>query len=425
MAIISDIADSINGMATPKPLKLMVRLSIMMLLEFFVFGAWFATMGLILAHHGLAASIGTAYFLSAIAAIVSPLFLGALGDRYTAPRNVLALSHLAGGCLMLALPHAVDAGQALLSLLLILTYMLAFQPTLGYINSIALQLLGQHQHLFPYVRVFAPLGWVVSGVVVGLAGLSASTGAFYLAAASSLVLGLYALTLPRTKPPAAGMHFSLGDLIGINAFVLFRQRSFNILMLCILLTSISLGFYNTYASPFLSAVGVRNVAGVMALGQTSEVLFIPTIPWILRRIGMKWALLLGMATWGLRFALFALSVHRDAGFAVAGVALHGICNDYFIVIGAMFLARISPPELAAQAQGWLTLVISGFGAAIGSLLSEQIYAAYVLHTALADTTAWQTLWLVPIGIVIVTVLIGTSLFPRSSPGLTVPAADSH
>jgi nucleoside transporter len=393
---------------------LAVRLSVMMLLEFIVFGAWFATLGLVLATHGMAAHIGHAYLLSAIAAILSPLCLGAVGDRYMAPRNVLALSHLVGAALLVALPLVIRAGDTGATLAVTFIYMLAFQPTLGLVNAITLDLLRGHQRLFPFVRVFGPLGWVVAGLVVGALGLSASADVFLVAAGASAALGLYALTLPHTAPPARGARFSLGDFIGVKAFVLFRDRSFAVLMLCSLLTSISLGVYNTFASTYLAVLGITNVAGTLALGQASEVVFIVTIPWIMNRIGMKWALLLGMGMWGVRFALFiAAAGHGGASvpwLAVAGVGLHGICNDYFIVIAAMFIARMAPADLAAQAQGWLILMISGFGAALGSAISGQVFGAVVATRPQLGAAAWAPLWLVPTGLAALTCLIWLLFF---------------
>lgn len=390
------------------------RLGLMIWLGFFVFGAWFATMGLVLASHGMGAIIGDAYLLSAIAAILSPLLLGAIGDRFLPPRTVLALAHLAGALAMAGLPLAVERGQANIVLGLIFAHMLFFQPTLGLSNAYALATLGDRQAIFPYVRAFGLLGWVMAGLCMGLLGLSASTGVFHAAAMAGLVMAGYAMTLPATPPPAAGARFSPGDLIGVQALVLFRDRRFAVLMVCALMTSISLGVYNGFASPFLGALGMGNVAGVLALGQVSEVAFVVTIPFVLARIGMKWALFTGMAMWGLRFALFLGAGHGHLGLAVVGVALHGICNDYFIVVSAMFIARIVPAELAAQAQGWLILMISGFGQAIGSGVAGRIYGAFVAPHPEAGPQVWDPLWYVPIALALVTSIVWTLLFPANA-----------
>ena len=391
--------------------NLAIRLSIMMLLEFFVFGAWFATLGLVLASNGAASIIGQAYLLSAIAAILSPLFMGAIGDRYLPPRIVLTLLHVVGAAVLLAIPNSIASGAAATTLVLIFVYMLFFQPTLALVNSLSLAELGDQQRIFPYVRVFGPLGWVVAGLTVGVLGYSSSTGVFYIAAIGAIALAIYALTLPPSPPPAKGARFSLGDVIGIDALVLFRDRRFTVLMVCTLLTSVSLGFYNAFASPYLGALGFENVAGVLALGQLSEVFFIVTIPFVLTRISMKAAMMVGMGMWGVRFVLFILASNGSDAFAIAGVALHGICNDYFIVIAAMFIARIAPIDLAAQAQSWLILMISGFGAAIGSALSGQLFNRFVSGNAAADAAAWTPMWLVPVGLAAVTAFTWAALFP--------------
>ncbi|MBC2666679.1 MFS transporter [Novosphingobium flavum] len=392
---------------------LVAKLVAMMLLEFAVFGSWFATLGLVLSTHGAASVIGQAYFLSAIAAIVSPLFMGAVGDRFLAPRNLLSLLHLASAAIITAIPSALQGGDLTLTLVLIFCNMLFFQPTLGMVNAIALVELGEHQRIFPYIRVFGPLGWALAGICVGALGLSSSTGVFYFAAASSTALALVAQTLPKRPPPSVDSHFSLGDLVGARAFVLFRNRGFAVLMFCALLTSISLGIYNTFASPYLAALGIKNVAGVLAMGQLSELVFIVTIPFALSRIGMKWSLLLGMGLWGVRFALFILAAHGLLGAAYLSVIMHGICSDYFIVVAAMFIARCATPDLAAQAQSWLVLMISGFGAAIGSASSGKIFAAFVAPNAASGAVAWTPLLLLPLCLGAITCAVWIVLFPSA------------
>jgi nucleoside transporter len=386
------------------------RLSTMMLLEFIVFGSWFATLGLVLATNKLPAIIGTAYSLGAIAAIISPVFLGAIGDRYLASQKVLGLAHLAGGALMFMLPSAVNAGEANLTIALIFGYMLCFMPTLGLANSIAFRHLQGNQRAFPYIRVCGTVGWVLAGVSVGALGLSASTGVFTFAGIASIVLGLYSFTLPATPPSAKGAKFSIGDLIGAKSLVLFRDRNFSVLILCAFLTSISLGVYNSFASPYLGVLGITNVAGVLAIGQASEVLFIVSVPFVLARLGMKWALLLGMAMWGVRFFLFVLAADGRSDIAIVGVALHGICNDFFLILSAMYVDRMAPAEFKAQAQSWLIMAISGFGSAAGSIISGAIFAQTVALSPQPNAAAWTPIWLVPIGSAIITAILWTCFF---------------
>jgi nucleoside transporter len=401
------------------------RLSVMMLLEFAAFGSWFATLGLVLATHKLASIIGPAYLLSAVAAIVSPMFFGALGDAHMRPKNVLAITHLLGGLVMLGLPQAVESANAGLTLGLVFLYMVLFQPTLGLVNSIALRQLGSNQGIFPFIRVFAPLGWVVGGLTIGALDLSASTGIFQLTAAWSFVFAVYAFTLDGGQNDAQKKPFSIGELIGARAFVLFRDRDFTVLMICALLTSISLGIYNAFSSPFLAALGIKNVAGVLAIGQMSEVLFIVTIPAVMVRIGMKWSLLLGMGMWGIRFVLFALAPQHGEALAVVAVGLHGICNDFFLVISAMFIHRLAPAHLAVQAQSWLILMISGFGAAIGSALGGSIFGQYVIPNAAQGGAAWAPMWIAPIVCAVVTALIWIVFFRGAGAASSARTKNAH
>ncbi|MDM1714508.1 MFS transporter [Pseudomonas plecoglossicida] len=387
-----------------------IQLSVMMLLEFVVFGAWFATLGLVLHSQGWAAYIGPTYLLCAIAAMVSPLCLGALADRFMESQRVLALAHMLGAVALVTLPKIIEAHSIEVFLALIFVYMLLFMPTLGLVNSISLRHLGESRMSFAYIRVFAPLGWVLSGLCIGWAGLSASTSIFTVAAASSLLLGIYALFLPATPPPMRGGRISLGDLVGAKAFSLFRNRNFTVLLVCSLLTAVSLGIYNAFSAAYLSALGITNVAGTLGLGQLSEVVFIATIPFVLSKIGMKWTLLVGIGMWAVRFLLFCMAPEHGNGLAVVGVALHGICNDFCVVIAAMYIDRLAPAHLAAQAQSWVILVFSGVGAAIGSIISGTVYGHYVAPNIASGNEAWIVMWAVPIAVVIVNMLIWIFMF---------------
>lgn len=378
------------------------RLSILMLLEFFVFGSWFTTMGLVLFTYNLGSVIGLAYTLCAIAAIISPLALGAIGDRFISSEKVLGFLHVLGGILQFFLPGLVAAGDHNATLLFLFLYMLCFQPTVGLVNSLSFHNLGPKADWFPYLRLFATGGWVVAGVVVGMLGYSSTTGIFYVAGVSSILLGLYSFTLPRTEPQAKTRKFHLLDALGAKSFVLFRHRGFAVLMVCALLTSISLGFYNTYAPPFIGSLGIQNVAALLALGQLSEIIFILSVPFVIKRIGMKWALLIGMSMWRIRFIMFILAAKGHTWTAVVGVGLHGICNDFFLIISAMYIDRLAPAEMKVQAQSWLIIAISGFGAAFGSLISGTVYSETV-NTAVVQS--WIPLWSIPIGIAALTSLI--------------------
>ncbi|WP_316677831.1 MFS transporter [uncultured Tolumonas sp.] len=388
------------------PVKfIFARLSTLMLAEFFVFGAWFATLGLVLFTVGQSSIIGYAYMLCAVAAIVSPLTLGAISDRFISSEKILALLHIIGGGIQLALPSVIASGNSNKILLVIFLYMFCFQPTLGLVNSLSFENLKGKPNAFPFLRVFATGGWVLAGLFIGWLGYSSSTGIFTVAGISSILLGLYSFTLPCATPAAkvANEKSSLWDAMGGQSFKLFRNRSFSVLMICALLTSISLGFYNTFASNFIGALGIQNVAGVLSLGQLSEVIFIISVPFVINHIGMKWSLLIGMMMWGLRFVLFIMSANGYSQTnAIVGVALHGICNDFFLIISAMYIDRLAPVSLKAQAQSWLIIMISGFGAVFGSGIAGSVYGSTVKTDSVAT---WTSLWMIPIGIAIVTSII--------------------
>lgn len=386
--------------STPK--YIFSRLSFLMLLQFIVFGSWFATMGLVLFTYKLGSIIGLAYTLCAIAAIFSPLVFGALGDRFISSEKILGCLHIFGGAMQFILPGLVAAGNSYAILLVVFLYMIFFQPTQGLVNSLSFQHLGKKGDLFPYLRLFATGGWAIGGFIVGILGYSSTVGIFYVAGAASILLGIYAFTLPKTMPKAKSKKFNLLDALGFRSLELFKHKSFAVLMICALLTSISLGVYNTYASPFIGVLGIPGVASVMALGQLSEVAFIVLVPFVIKRIGMKWALLIGMSMWGIRFIMFILAANGHHWTAIVGVGLHGICNDFFLIISAMYIDRLAPLEMKVQAQSWLIIAISGFGAAFGSIISGYVYSITV-DSSLVQS--WITLWTIPIVISLLTSII--------------------
>lgn len=410
-----------SGSSSGTSTSLFLRLTVMMLLEFLVPGSWFATFGLVLATYKMATVIGTAYSLAAVAAIVSPMFLGALADRFVSSQKALATAHLIGGVLMLCLVPVVRSGDAALTLVILFAYNLFYQPTVGLATSISFRHLGENQRVFPYIRVFGTIGWVVAGFGVGLLGLSSSVGMFYVTAIASFVYGVYAFTLPKTPPPAKGVRFSLGDIVGSKAFVLFRNRNFAVLMVCALLTGISLGVYNSYASPFLGALGMHNVASLLAIGQASEVAFIVSIPFVLKRIGMKWGLLLGMITWAVRLSVFIAAIDGHNWLTIVGIALQGICNDFCLVLAALYIGRVAPAEISAQAQNMLILAISGLGALIGSYVTGQIYNSTVAVHAASDTSTWTVVWILPIAAALVAAVLWACVFRESREPEPTPA----
>lgn len=389
---------------------LFARLTVMMLLEFMVPGSWFATFGLVLATYGMATEIGTAYSLAAVAAIVAPMFLGALADRFVSSQKALGAAHLIGGVLMLLLVPVVRSGDGALTLVILFAYNVFYQPTVGLATSISFRHLGDDTRVFPYIRVFGTIGWVVAGFGVGALGLSSSVGMFYVTATASFVYAAYAFTLPKTPPPAKGVRFSFGDVVGSKAFVLFRNRNFLMLMICAVLTGISLGVYNSYASPFLGALGMHSVASLLAIGQASEVLFIVCIPLALRVVGMKWALAAGMLTWAIRLSVFVMAIDSHNWLTIVGIALQGICNDFCLVVAALYIGKIAPVTISAQAQSMLVLAVSGIGGFAGSFIAGRIYNATVAVRPASDISSWTGVWVLPIATALIATVLWSLIF---------------
>lgn len=371
------------------------RLSLMMFLEFFVWGAWYVTLGIVMGKYGLSAMIGDAYSTGPIASILSPFLLGMLVDRFFASQKVLGVMHLVGAALLWWLPGLFESGLSGL-LWVIFAYMLCYMPTIALSNNVAFHSLANSEKGFPVVRAFGTIGWIVAGLIVGATGLSDSTGIFTLAAVASLVLGIYSFTLPHTPAPDRGKPLSMRDLLCADAFALLKQRHFMVFIICATLISIPLAAYYAYAAPFISAVGFENVSGVMSLGQMSELLFMLLIPFFFRRLGIKLMLLIGMLAWFLRYAMFALGISEETRWMVyIGIILHGICYDFFFVIGFIYTDKVAGEKVKGQAQSLLVLFTYGLGMLIGSQISGAVFNRSVTAEGAQALAQWQSFWWMP------------------------------
>ncbi|WP_092534668.1 MFS transporter [Actinomyces ruminicola] len=385
-----DIGRSQNGTT-----RLTVRFCMMMLLQFLVFGAWFQTLGLVMSTFGMANAIGLAYSSASIGAFVAPLLVGSLADRWFRSERLLAATHLVCAALMIALRNSVLAGSEGWTLTLVFIYMAFYMPTMGIANSIVFRHMGEGNSSFPYVRVFGTIGYVVAGVVVGQGGLSASPSVFLVSASISVVMAVYSVTLPPTPPTGTESRFSLSDLVGAGAFTLFRHHNFRVFAVCVLLAGIPLALYTAYASAYIDALGVKNVATVMALGPFSEIIFVVTIPWLLRKVGMKWSLMIGMLSWTIRLPLMALAAGTGLIPLIIAIAMQGVCNDFLLVLGAMYVSSLCPPEISAQGQSLFTMLYNGLGALIGSLFGNVVFNSVVApNLGARGTGAWIPLWII-------------------------------
>ncbi|TXH97947.1 MAG: MFS transporter [Rheinheimera sp.] len=396
-----------------------IRLSTMMFLQFFIWGGWFVTLGTFLSQN-LGADgpqTGMAFSTQSWGAIIAPFFIGLIADRFFNAERILAVLHLIGAVLMYLMAQATDFAAFYP---LVLGYMLAYMPTLALVNSVSFGQMQQPEREFGQIRVWGTIGWIAAGLVISyLFGWDAAdaiaAGAlqntFLMCAVASLALGLYSFTLPATPPAARGTQVKLGALIGLDALKLLKDRNFALFFISSILICIPLAFYYQNANPFLTAVGVENATGKMTLGQVSEVAFMLALPLFLNRFGIRWTLILGMAAWVLRYVLFA---YGDAGSGVAlllvGIALHGICYDFFFVSGQIYTNSKAGAAYKSAAQGLITLATYGVGMLIGFSVAGQVTQAYTT----AAGTDWTQSWLFPAGFAAVVLVLFALIFKNET-----------
>jgi len=365
--------------------QLRIRLSLMMFLQFFVWGSWFVTLFLILGSNGLAGIIGSSYSSAPIAAMIAPLFLGLVADRFFPSERVMGALMLLGGMLMLLVPGAVAAGKADTVVWLFTGHMLCFMPTLGLGNTITFTHLPAE--VFPKVRVWGTIGWIVAGLAAGFLGWSASLNLFWVAGISSLALGVYCFTLPHTPPPAAGKPLEIRSIFMLDAFQMLAKPAFLVFIICSTLICIPLAYYYSNTSGFLANMGFEQAASAMTIGQISEIFFMLLVPFFFRRLGVKWMILVGMLAWVGRYLLFAFGAPEQVVWMLfLGIALHGICYDFFFVTGFIYADRAAPKEIRGQAQSMLVFFTQGVGMFIGFKVAD-LKLAPVRDSAAELTTA--------------------------------------
>jgi nucleoside transporter len=339
-------------------------LSVMMFLQFFTWGAWFATLGQALGANGFVDVIGSAYNAAPLGAIIAPLFLGVIADRFFPSQIVFAVLFLLGGVFLFLAAQAGAAGNGGLLVTYCIAHMLCYMPTLGLGNTITFANLDRLQ--FPKVRVWGTIGWIVAGLAVGFLGWTSSLQIFKLAAASSILLGVFAFFLPHTPPPAKGEPLNMRALLMLDAWKLLAKPGFLVFIICSGLICIPLAYYYAYTSNFLANTGFEQAASTMTLGQMSEIIFMLLIPFFFRRLGVKWMILIGMGAWVLRYVLFAYGAPDQVAWMIfLGIALHGICYDFFFVTGFMYADKVAPRAVSGQVQGLLVFVTQGLGMFFG------------------------------------------------------------
>ncbi len=377
------------------------KLSLMMFLEFFIWGAWFVTMGTYLAQalSSEGFQIAAAYSTQSLGAIIAPFVIGLIADRFFAAQRILGILHFGGAILMYL---AAQAGEFVAFYPYILLYMIIYMPTLALVNSVSFRQMKDPSRDFALIRVWGTVGWIAAGLIIGFLGWEKESrleNTFYMASAVSAFLGFFSFLLPDTPPKGKSDKApTVREMLGLDALKLLNDRNYLMFFIASVLVCIPLAFYYQNANLFLNELGMENAAGTMTLGQMSEVGFMVLLPLFLKRFGLRTTLLVGMGAWALRYVLFAFG---DTGQGVwmlfFGILLHGICYDFFFVSGQIYTDQKAGDKVKSAAQGLITLATYGAGMLIGFWLSGLVANTYAIE---GGGHAWRMVWLIPAGIAV-------------------------
>jgi nucleoside transporter len=385
-----------------------IQLAVMMFMQFFVWGAWYGQMSKYMTDQlgATGAQVGSAYAAFSVAMIAAPFFVGMLADRFFQAQKVLGVLNLLGAAILFFLTQVTDPDTFYW---VMLAYCLTFAPTISLTSSISMRNMDNPEKEFPAIRVFGTASWILVVNLVGFLGVGDKVAIFQISMVASVLLGLFSFLLPKTPPTATGPA-TFGQIIGKDAFVLFKDRSFLIFFISSVLICIPLSFYYAWANPSLTDTfklanptadpSSFRIENMMSLGQISEVLFMILLPLAYARLGVKNILIIGLVAWIVRFAFFG---YGDALGGVwmlyAAILLHGVCFDFFFVSGMIYTDKKAGDKIKSQAQGLITLATYGIGMFIGSIISGKVKDTYTAPNEMGvDVTNWLSVWLVPSGI---------------------------
>lgn len=392
------------------------QLSLMMFLEFFIWGGWFVTLGSFLGNNlnATGAETAMAYSTQSWGAIIAPFIIGLIADRFFNAERILGLLHIIGAVLMYLMSQSTDFN---LFYPYVLGYMIAYMPTLALVNSVSFNQMKDPAKEFPFVRVWGTVGWILAGLIISFAfkwdsieniekGMLSNT--FLMVAIASAILGVFSFTLPKTPPKAKGEKANISNILGLEALSLLKDRNFFIFFVSSVLICIPLAFYYQNISPFLTEYKVENSTAWASLGQFSEVMFMLLLPFFFKRYGFKKTILFGMLAWVIRYLLFAFGNEGDLFFMlVIGIALHGICYDFFFVSGQIYTDSKAGDKVKSAAQGLITLATYGVGMLIGFWVAGQIVDKNLLENGNHD---WLAIWKFPALFAAGVLLLFTFLF---------------
>lgn len=383
----------------------------MMFLQFFVWGCWYATTGTYLQEtlEFGGSAIGSIFSTISIAAIIAPLFVGIVADRFFEAQKVLAVSHIIGAGILYYLSTVSDSDTFYWVLLL---YSIFYMPTLALTNAVSFNQMTSPEKEFPGIRVLGTIGWIIASGIISLSKFEDSNIQFIVAALASLVTGIYCFTLPITPPKSKGEPIVISKLLGLDALKLMRSRNFAVLIICSFLVSIPLNFYFTFANPFFTNSGMEYAGLKMTLGQVSEIVFMLLMPFFFSRLGVKKMILVGIIAWIVRYLLFAYGDNQSMVWMFyVGILLHGICYDFFFVTGQIYVDNEAPEEIRASAQGLVTLSTYGIGMYIGAIVAGRVVGHYtIIENGEVSGYQWWEIWMIPMTLAIVVLLLFLILF---------------
>ena len=297
----------------------------------------------------------------------------------------------------------------------LIAYTISYMAGHGLTNALTLHHSKNPAKEFPLVMLMGSVGWIAAGFVVSWLKFEDSANMFRLAAGAALVMGLYSFTLPNTPPKGAGAPVNLRTMLGLDALKLMRDRSFATFMICSFLICVPLSFYFSWMHVFMGELKIENAAMKMTGAQVSDVVFLLLLPFLLRRLGVKGILILGMVAWTVRFGLLT-QFPQSAGAAwmlFVAIAVHGMCYDYIFVMGRMYVDQRATPDIRAATQGFHAFVTLGAGMFVGSWLAGVVGQHYTNAGGL--THAWSNIWLVPAVMSAVLIFVFAVLFKDRTP----------
>jgi len=381
--------------------KIQFQLSIMMFLEFFIWGGWFVTLGTFMGNNlsSNGSEIAQAYSTQSWGAIIAPFVIGLIADRFFNAEKILGVLHIIGAILLLQMSNASDF---IVFYPYILAYMIVYMPTLALVNSVSFNQMKDPEKEFSYIRVWGTIGWIVAGLAISyffhwdsLEGIKNGflKNTFLMTAIASALLGLFSFFLPKTPPKATDKKVQVADILGFEALKLLKNKNFLVFFISSVLICIPLAFYYQNANPFLSEIGIENPTGKMTIGQGSEVFFMLLLPFFFKRFGFKKTILIGMLAWVIRYVLFAYGNSGELTFMLlAGISLHGICYDFFFVSGQIYTDSKAGEKHKSAAQGLITLATYGVGMLIGFWIAGKITDTYLLSEG---SHSWIDIWRFP------------------------------